>query len=133
MKKGFETIAILLTPIVCFGQRGERGGSERGYEVIGLPAADEIIESLQMAIPALIIGLIISYIFMWSEKGQSRTDNLSRYISYIGMILMVFGLICLLPLWAWIEYFYVNILILGTILTVIMGIIYGIYSLFTKK
>lgn len=75
MKKLFTTALTMLSSIICFAQRG---GTERSYEVIGLADGDEIAESLKIAIPLLIVGFLIAYIFMWSKKDTSKTDDASK-------------------------------------------------------
>ena len=130
MKKVFTTALNMLTSIICFAQRG---GTERSYEVIGLADGDEIAESLKIAIPFLIVGFLIAYIFIWSKKDTSKTDGASTNIGCLGIIIMAVGAFFLLPLLAWVEYIFVNIMTIGFAIVVVGVIIYFIYSALTKK
>ncbi|WP_130736934.1 hypothetical protein [Flavobacterium sp. J27] len=130
MKKLFTTVLTMLTSIICFAQRG---GTERSYEAIGLADGDEIAESLKIAIPLLIVGFLIAYIFMWSKKDTSKTDDASTNIGCFGIIIMAVGAFFLLPLLAWVEYIFVNIMTIGFAIVVVGVIIYFIYSALTKK
>jgi len=130
MKKIFTIALSLLSSIICFAQRG---GTERSYEIIGLADGDEIGESLKIAIPLLIVGFLIAYIFMWSKKDTSKTSNASANIGCLGIIIMAIGAFFLLPLLAWVEYIFVNIMTIGFAIVVVGVIIYFIYSALTRK
>ena len=125
-----KTALIALTVLmntVCFAQRR----IERSFEVLGLPDGDEITSSLKIAIPLIIVGLLIAYIFMWSRKED--TDNPSTYIGCLGIVIVVVGLFFLLPLLAWVEYIFTSILSIGIAIVVVVVIIYIIYSVLTSK
>lgn len=126
MKKLFATMISILINIICFAQRGE---IERTYEVIGLPNSKVITKSLKVAIPLLVIGFLIAYIFMWRKKDISKVDNTSTNIGCFGVIIMAIGIVYLLPLLAWVEYIFVSMMTIGFI----VALIYAIYSAFRKK
>jgi hypothetical protein len=130
MKKLSITALAMLTSIICFAQRG---GTERTYEIIGLADGDEIAESLKIAIPLIIVGFLIAYIFMWSKKEASNTSDASTNIGCLGIIIMAIGAFFLLPLLAWVEYIFVNIMTIGIAIVVVGVILYSIYSVLTKK
>lgn len=130
MKKIFTTALAIQISIISLAQRG---GTERSYEVIGLADGDEIVESLKIAIPLLIVGFLIAYIFMWSKKDTSKSDNASINIGCFGITIMGVGAIFLLPLLVWVEFIFVNIITIGIAIFVVGVIIYFIYSAFTKK
>jgi len=119
-----------LINIVCFAQRRP---TERSFEVIGLPDGDEIGNSLKIAIPLIIIGLLIAYIFMWSKTGTDKENNTYSYIGCLGIIIVAVGAFFLLPLLAWVEYIFTTILSIGIAIVVAGIIIYIIYSLLTGK
>jgi predicted membrane channel-forming protein YqfA (hemolysin III family) len=131
MKKALITAVLTaLTSIICFAQRG---GTRRGYEEVGLANKDEVIESLTIAVPLLVVGFLIAYIFMWSKKNPSKISNTSANIGYFGIIMMVVGLFFLVPLLSWFEFIFVNIMTFGVAMFVVGIIVYLIYSAFTKK
>lgn len=130
MKKIYVTALIMLTSFICLAQPGV---TERSYEVIGLADGDEIAKSLKIAIPFLIIGFLIVYIFMWPKKNSSKTSDASTYVGCLGIIIMAIGAFFLFPLLAWVEYIFVNIMTIGFAIVVVGVIIYFIYSALTKK
>ena len=130
--KKFITTALLtfLSNIVCFSQRRP---SKRSFEVIGLPDTDNIAGSLTIAIPLLIFGFLIAYIFMWSKKDKDKIDNVSTNIGCFGIIIMGVGAFFLLPLLAWFEFIFSSLLSIGIAIVVVVAIIFIIYSIFTSK
>lgn len=130
MKKILTTTLTMLTSIICLAQHV---GTKRSYEVIGLADGDKIAESLKIAIPLLIVGFLIAYIFMWSKKDTSKTDGASTNIGCFGMIIMAVGAFFLLPLLSWAEYIFVNIMTIGFAIFIVGIIIYFIYTALTKN
>ena len=130
MKKLIFAGSFMLFNIVSFAQRYS---SERSYDIIGLPEGDEIGDSLKKAIPLLLIGFIIAYIFMWSKKAQSANNSSSQNIGCLGIIIMAIGAFFLLPLLAWVEYIFVNIATVGFAIFIVGIIIFIIYSALKKK
>jgi hypothetical protein len=130
MKKIILVTFSILSSIFSFGQRG---GSARSYEIIGLAKGDEIADSLKIAIPLLIVGFLIAYIFMWSKNAQSKENNSSTNIGCLGLVIMAIGAFFLMPLLAWFEFIFVNIMTIGFAIVVVGVIIYFIYSALTKK
>jgi hypothetical protein len=120
---------LMLIPFELFAQRYP---TKRSYEIIGLPDGSEIGDALKIAIPLLIIGFLITYIFMWRKKAQEEKENNSQYIGCLGVILMAVGAFFLIPLLAWVEAIFVSALGIVIALVVVAVIIGLIYSFFKK-
>jgi hypothetical protein len=123
------SVTVLLN-FMCFAQRGV---TKRSFEVIGLPKGEEVFESLIIAVPLILIGVLIMYLFSWRKKSDSKESNKSENIGCFGGIILAVGAFFLLPLFAWVEYFFVNILAIGFAIFIIVVIIYLIYSALKKK
>jgi len=121
---------MVVTSIVCYAQRRP---SKRSFEVIGLPDGDKIADSLKIAIPLLIVGFLIAYIFMWSKKDKDKIDNVSTNIGCFGIIVMAVGAFFLLPLFAWFEFIFSSIMSIVIAIIVVGVIFFIIYSIFTNK
>jgi hypothetical protein len=130
IKKIFSTCAFLCLALNSFAQRGY---SVRSYEAFGLPDGDEVGESLKVAIPLLLIGFLIAYIFMWSKKDTSKVSDASTNVGCFGVIIMAVGILFLFPLLTWIEYIFVNIMTLGFAIVIVGVIIFAIYSWLSKE
>lgn len=128
--KILATITLLLTTILTYGQRGL--DNRRSYEVWGLPDGDEVGSSLKIAIPLLIVGFLIAYIFMWSANDKEKKSDTSTNIGCFGIIVMAVGAFFLLPLLTWVEYIFVNIVTFGFAVLVVGVILFFIYGLFKK-
>lgn len=130
MKKILLITLTTLSNLFCLGYQG---GYERSYEIIGLAKGDEIADSLKVAIPLLILGFLIAYIFMWSKNARSKENNSSTNIGCLGLVIMAIGAVFLMPLLAWFEFIFVNIMTIGFAIVVVGVILYFIYSALTKK
>ena len=130
MKNKLLTLILLLFTTALSAQR--RYPEKRSYEVIGLPDGDEIGESLMIAIPLLLIGFLIAYAFMWSKKDTDKVSDTSSNIGCFGIVIMAVGAFFLLPLLAWVEFIFVNIMSIGLAIVVVGVILYFIYSAFKK-
>lgn len=125
MKKVLLTIFILLITTFIFAQRS--------FEIMGLPDGDTIGESLRVAIPLIVIGFLIAYIFLWRKKEPNDVSTISSNIGCLGILAMAVGAFFLLPLFAWIEYIFVNIYILGLVIIAVGFLVYVIYYHITKN
>lgn len=129
MKRVSFTFITLLSTIVCYSQRVH---TERSYEVIGLPDGDEVGDSLKIAIPLLAIGLLIAFFYFSGRNESEKKDESSFNFGCVGIILIGIGVIFLLPLLAWVEYIFVNIMNIGIFIAVVVFIIFLIYSFFSR-
>jgi len=129
MKRISVTIISLLSSVVSYSQRVY---TERSYEVIGLPDGDEVGDSLKIAIPLLAIGLIIAFFYFSGRNASEKRDESSFNFGCVGIILIGIGVIFLLPLLAWVEYIFVNIMNIGIFIAVVVFIIFLIYSFFSR-
>jgi hypothetical protein len=130
MKKIITISFIILSNFTCIAQRGV---TKRSFEVVGLPKGEEVSESLMKAVPLILIGLLILYLFSWRKKPNSKVSNTSENFGCFGLIILAVGAFFLLPLFAWVEYIFVNILAVGFGIVLIVVIIYLIYSALKKK
>lgn len=128
MKKILLITLALLSNIICFAQRG---GTERIYEVIGLSDGDNIVNALKIGIPTLILGYL--FIFLASKISKNKSDEGLPVIGCLGIIIIFVGIFFLLPLLSWVEYIFSSIISIGFALIVVAGIVYFIYSSFTKN
>ena len=129
MKRISVTIISLLSSIVSYSQRVY---TERSYEVIGLPDGDEVGDSLKIAIPLLVIGLLIAFFYFSGRSETEKNDNSTFNFGCVGIILIGIAVIFLLPLLAWVEYIFVNIMNIGIIIAVVVFVIFLIYSFFSR-
>jgi hypothetical protein len=131
LKKQF----LLLTSFIYYLQaHAQRRSSPRSFEVNGLPDADEVGKYLLIAIPFLLVGFIIAYISWWGKTEEKRNDNSSSANNFgcFGMVLIGIGVVCLVPLLAWVEFIFVSIwsVIFSVIVVVIFIVL--IYSVLKK-
>ena len=130
MKKKILLFVLFLYTTLILAQNSY---SERSFNKIGLPKGKEIEKSLFIAIPLLLIGFLLAYIFMWSKKNTEKMNNTSSNIGCFGIILMAIGAFFLLPLLAWVEFIFVSVWSVLFAIIIILAIIYMIYSAFKKK
>jgi predicted membrane channel-forming protein YqfA (hemolysin III family) len=130
MKRIFLTTFTNLISVVCFSQRGV---TERSYETVGLLNGDQILDSLKIAIPLIVVGFLIANNFVWSKKDTDKIDETSTKIGCFGIIIMAGGVFFLLPLLSWVEFIFVNLMYLGIAIFVVGFILYTIISTITKK
>ena len=89
------------------------GQPHHTYEITGVASGEEIVESLKIAIPLILIGLFIAWLFMW--RHQDSNDG-STGIGCLGILIMGAGFFCLIPLFSWLEFGF------GVIITILGGI-----------
>ena len=87
---------------------------------LGLPNSSEVVNGILIAIPLILIGFLIL---------KSSNEKLGC----LGSIMLIGGIICLLPLLAWIASIASSLLSIGVILVVVMAVICLIYNLINKK
>jgi len=137
MRKVFLITLTMFLSFTSFAQREPwddgRGGTEPGYEVIGLHDGDTVVNYLKIALPLLIIGFLISYLSMWSKKDTSQISDTESKVGCLGMIIMGVGVFFLIPLLGWVELIGKSLMSLGFFLMIIIGLIYIVYSAITKK
>lgn len=125
MNKKFLTLLILLgVNFLCLLAEPSGRGYDPDAPDIGLPEGNEVLTGLIIAIIAIPLGYFILNIGK-SENGSY--DNL--FTGCLGVIFIVGGLVCLLPLVAWIFSILSAIYAIGFIIIAILVII----SLFSKK
>ena len=125
MKKLF-TIALVVTSSIGFAQLF--GAVDDN--VLSDKEIPDALDSLKIAIPLLIVGFLIAYIFMWSKKDISKEDNTSTNIGCFGVIIMGIGAIFLLPIISLTQDIINNIKTIGFAIVFIAIII---ISVFAKK
>ncbi len=101
--------------------------SGRGYDPyapdLGMPEGNEVLVGLIIAIIAIPIG----YAILNAGKRDDTTDE-SLLPGCLGVIFIGGGLVCLLPLVAWLFSILSAILAIGFVAVVIIGIIGLIFS-----
>lgn len=101
---------------------GPRG---RGYDTpdLGLPEGNEVLTGLIIAIIVIPIG----YVILNAGKRGNTSDE-SLFPGCLGMIFIGSGLICLLPLVAWLFSILSAAFAIGFVVVIIIGIIALIFS-----
>lgn len=101
--------------------------SGRGYDPdapdLGLPGGNEVFTGLIIAIIAITLG----YAILNSGKKENSSDQ-NLFPGCLGVIFIVGGIVCLLPLVAWLFSILSVILAIGFAAFVIIGIIAFIFS-----
>ena len=87
---------------------------------LGLQNSSEVVNGMLIAIPLILIGFLIL---------KSSNEKLGC----LGSIMLIGGIICLLPLLAWIASIASSLLSIGVILMVVLAVICLIYNLINKK
>lgn len=90
---------------------------------IGLPSGSEVGTGLVIAIIAIPIGYLIL------KMSDSKTSEGNSFGGCLGVIFIIGGLVCLLPLVAWLYAIGSVVIGIGMALFVVIGII----ALFTSK
>jgi hypothetical protein len=101
--------------------------SGRGYDSnapdLGLPGGNEVFTGLLIAIIAIPIG----YIILNSGKKDNSSED-SIFPGCLGVILIGGGIVCLLPMIAWIFSILSAIFTIGIIVVIIIVIFAFIFS-----
>lgn len=101
--------------------------SGRGYDPnapdLGLPGGNEVFTGLLIAIIAIPIG----YIILNSGKRDNSSED-SIFPGCLGVILIGGGIVCLLPMIAWIFSILSAIFTIGIIVVIIIVILAFIFS-----
>lgn len=126
MKRNVAITILLCTLVQAYAQRYD---NTRTYDIVGLPDGDKIMDALKIAIPLIVVGFLIAYIFMWGKSDEDKQKGEGTSMGCIGVIIMGFGIFCLLPLWAWVEAVFVSLISIATIL----AIVYVIWSWISGK
>jgi hypothetical protein len=106
----------------------------RTYNIIGLPGGDEILDSLKIALPLILVGSLIAYTFSWRKKSDSESNKILTWIGYSGTIIILIGFLFLIPLWAWFEYIIVSLIKAWMTILVVAFLGYAVYyKLIGKK
>ncbi len=127
-KTAFVGIFIIL--IICLSSCFQTG---RTYDIFGLPNKSEVWDSLKIALPFLVGGFIISYLSIWKKRGNSELSSSTMGIGCFGMILICVGGIFVIPLWSWVEYFFVSAALIWAVLVLIGFLVFAIYSKIKDK
>lgn len=128
MKKLFSTFILILLNVFCYAQRG---WDEPVSSYHDLADSDEIIETLKIALPLLIIGFSLAYFFLWRSNTKDVSQS-GRNIGCFGIILLVIGVIISYPLFQWFRYLFVNGFLIVIALFIIGFVIYHIFSWLNK-
>ncbi|MDP1815437.1 MAG: hypothetical protein Q8K92_13395 [Leadbetterella sp.] len=107
--------------------------TERTYDIIGLPSKSEIWGSLKIALPFILVGLIISYLSFWKKRSNSELSSSTQNVGCFGMILIFIGGIFVMPLWAWIEYFFISAVKISLVFILIGILVFALYSKIKDK
>ena len=101
--------------------------SGRGYDPdapdLGLPESNEVLTGLIIAIIVIPIGYAIS-----NAGKRDNTSDESLFSGCLGVIFIGGGLVCLLPLVAWLFSILSAVFAIGFVVVVIIGIIALIFS-----
>lgn len=101
--------------------------SGRGYDPdapdLGLPGGNEVLTGLIIAIIAIPIG----YAILNAGKKENTSDE-SLFPGCLGVIFIGGGLVCLLPLIAWLFSILSAVFAIGFVAIVVIGIIVLIFS-----
>jgi hypothetical protein len=101
--------------------------SGRGYDPdapdIGLPGGNEVFTGLIIAIIAIPLG----YAILNAGKREKSSDE-SLFPGCLGMLFIGGGIVCLLPLVAWLCSILSVIFVIGFIAFIVIGIIAFLFS-----
>ena len=124
MKKYVLSMLALFTSISTMLYAEPRG---RGYDPdapdLGLPGGNEVFTGLIIAIIAIPIGYAILNV---GKKKNSSDENL--FPGCLGLIFIGGGIVCLLPLVAWLCSILSAIFAIGLVIFIAIGIIALIFS-----
>lgn len=124
MKKYVLSMFALFTGISTMLYAEPRG---RGYDPdapdIGLPGGNEVFTGLIIAIITIPIG----YAILNAGKKKNSSDE-SLFPGCLGLIFIGGGIVCLLPLVAWLCSILNAILAIGLVIFIAIGIIALIFS-----
>ncbi|MFZ1237111.1 MAG: hypothetical protein WAR39_08980 [Prevotella sp.] len=124
MKKYVLSMFALFTSISTMLYAEPRG---RGYDPdapdLGLPGGNEVFTGLVIAIIAIPIG----YAILNAGKKENSSDE-SLFAGCLGLIFMGGGIVCLLPLVAWLCSILSAIFAIGLVIFIAIGIIALIFS-----
>ena len=125
MMKRYVLTGILLFISITTSLYAEPSG--RGYDPyapdLGLPEGNEVLTGLIIAIIAIPIG----YAILNTGKRDNTSDE-SLFPGCLGVIFIGGGLVCLLPLVAWLFSILSAVFSIGFVAIVIIGIIVLIFS-----
>ena len=101
--------------------------SGRGYDPnapdIGLPSGNEVLTGLIIAI----IEIQIRYLILNANKKENSSEE-SLFPGCLGVLCIGGGLVCLLPLLAWIFSFLSAIFAIGVVVVIIRGVLALFFS-----
>lgn len=101
--------------------------SGRGYDPdapnLGLPGGNEVLTGLIIAIIAIPIG----YAILNAGKKENTSDE-SLFPGCLGSLFIGGGLVCLIPLIAWLSTILSVVFAIGFVAVIIIGIIAFIFS-----
>lgn len=126
MKRNVSVAVLLCTFIQAYAQRYD---NTRTYDIIGLPDGDEIMDALKIAIPLIVVGFLIAYIFMWGKSDEDKQKGEGSSMGCIGVIIMGIGFFCLLPLLAWVEAIAVSFVTIAAL----FGVIFLVWAWISGK
>lgn len=127
-----KLLVVLILLFCCTNLFGQRGyDMPRSYEIYGLPPGEEVLKYLLYAILCFFGAFLIIKIFA-NSKEESSSEN-TNYSGCFAWILVLGGVFCLVPLFAYIEFIFMNLLYLGVALFILLMIIALIYSLLKPK
>lgn len=96
--------------------------SGRGYDpnapILGLPSGNEVVTGILIAVVAISIG----YAILNTEKKENNSNE-GLFPGCLGLLFIGGGIICLLPLIAWICSILSTIFVLGFVIFIIVAII----------
>lgn len=71
-----RSIIFFISMICCTITSMAQRYTDRSYEITGLTDGDEVVESLKIGIPLILLGILIAYIFMWRKSEEEKEIQL---------------------------------------------------------
>lgn len=123
MKKTLLVILLQLVSVLKIIAEPSGRGYDPDAPDLGLPGGNEVFTGLIIAVIAIPIG----YAILNSGKKESSSDE-NLFPGCLGVLFIGGGIVCLLPLIAWLFSILSTIVAIGFIIFVIIGIIALIFS-----
>lgn len=121
--------SVIISTESLFGQRGY--DMPRSYEIYGLAPGEEVLKYFGYAILSFFVAFLVIKIF--GNTNENSSSENSNYSGCFAWILVLGGIFCLVPLFAYIEFIFMNLLYLGLLLFIILIIIALVYSALKPK
>jgi len=102
--------------------------TRRSFEIFGLASRHEVINSLLIGVPVILLGYLIVRLSWWNKTVRKRNteSSVGNVVGCLGLIIMLAGAIFLFPLLMWLEAIANGIFTFGMAAVAVVAVIAGI-------